>query len=288
MDVRRKSQGGDVMNTSEKTVAPSGLSLPRRLIVSLQLGGGFFAVANVICVAILGYVYLRSKHEPSTLEVKGSAKKAIVSDTIRWEGTITAREASLVKAYEKLKGDGDRVAAFIKKSGIADEQVTMSAITTEKIFQREVIPTPTSGSGSGGTPPAPQVVQTSKVEMYVLRQSICIESRDMEKVPAISRSVTSLIKDGVEIESYSPRYLYSKLSELKIDMLAEATKDATLRATQIVSNANGSLGKLVEARMGVMQINPKGVTDVSDTGNNDTSSLEKEILAVVTVRFELN
>ena len=81
--------------------------------------------------------------------------------------------------------------------------------------------------------------------------------------------------------------MYSKLSELKIDMLAEATKDATLRATQIVSNANGSLGKLVEAKMGVMQINPKGVTQVSDTGNNDTSSLEKEILAVVTVRFEL-
>jgi hypothetical protein len=74
---------------------------------------------------------------------------------------------------------------------------------------------------------------------------------------------------------------------LKIDMLAEATKDATLRATQIVENANGKLGKLVEARMGVMQINPKGVTSVSDTGNNDTTSLEKEILAVVTVSFEL-
>jgi hypothetical protein len=91
----------------------------------------------------------------------------------------------------------------------------------------------------------------------------------------------------VEIESSAPRYLYSKLSELKIDMLADATKDATTRATQIVTNANGSLGKLVEARMGVMQINPKGVTDVSDTGNNDVTSMEKEILAVVTVRFEL-
>ena len=39
--------------------------------------------------------------------------------------------------------------------------------------------------------------------------------------------------------------------------------------------------------MGVMQINPKGVTDVSGTGNNDTTAYEKEILAVVTVRFEL-
>ena len=123
--------------------------------------------------------------------------------------------------------------------------------------------------------------------MYVLTQAIRIESHDMQKVPAVGRSVTSLIKDGVEIESPEPRYLYSKLSELKIDMIAEATKDATTRATQIVSNANGSLGKLVEARLGVMQINPKGVTAVSDTGNNDTTSLEKDILAVVAVRFEL-
>ena len=39
--------------------------------------------------------------------------------------------------------------------------------------------------------------------------------------------------------------------------------------------------------MGVMQINPKNVSDVSDTGNNDTSSLEKEITAIVTARFEV-
>ncbi len=263
-------------------------SLTRRVIVSLQLGGGFFALANIICVAIFGYVYLASKHPPKTLEVKGSAKKAIVSDTISWEGTITTRDHDLIKAYDKLKADADRVAAFLKTAGIPQNQVTFCAIATNKIFQREVIPTPTQPGGSSAAPPAPTVVQSSKVDMYVLTQKIIVESREMDKVPAVSRSVTTLIKEGVEIESSSPRYLYSKLSELKIDMLAEATKDATLRATQIVTNANGALGKLVEARMGVMQINPKGITDVSDTGNNDTASLEKEILAVVTVRFELH
>lgn len=275
------------MNSSEKTpVAPHAQSLPRRLIVSLQMGGALFAAANVVCVAILGYVYLSVKQQPKTLEVKGSAKKAIVSDTVRWEGTITSRDPNLVKAYEKLKRDADLAAAFLKKAGINDREVTFSAITTEKIFQREVIPPPAAGE-SGSASRSPAVVQTSRIEMYVLRQTISIESRDMEKVPAMSRSVTSLIKDGIEIESYAPRYVYSKLSELKIDMLADATRDATARATQIVNNANGSLGRLVEAKMGVMQINPKGVTDVSDTGNNDTSSLEKEILAVVTVTFEL-
>lgn len=263
-------------------------SLPRRIILSLQIGGAFFAAANVICVAILGYVYLDARHEPRTLEVKGSAKKEITSDRISWDGTITARDADLVKAYGQLKGSADKVATFIKSAGIPDSEVTFSAISTTKIFQREVIPTPLSGPGnSSNSPSAPTIIQTPRVEVYVLTQSIDIDSADMERVPVISRNVTRLIKDGVEIESGSPRYLYSKLSELKIDMLGEATRDATLRATQIVNNANGTLGRLVQAKMGVMQINPKGVTDVSDTGNNDTTSLEKDVLAVVTVDFEL-
>ena len=273
------------MNTSEKSIAAQ--SLPRRLIVSLQMGGGFFALANIICVAILGYVYLSVKHEPRTLEVKGAAKKAIVSDTVAWAGTITARDPNLVKAYDKLKADGERVAGFIRKAGVGEKEITFSSISTEKIFEREVIPTPAAEGEAKNGKREPTVVKTSKVEMYVLSQCVSVESRLMDQVAAVSRNVTNLIKDGVEIQSGAPQYLYSKLSELKIDMLAEATKDATLRATQIVTNANGALGKLVEAKMGVMQINPKGVTAVSDTGNNDTTSLEKEILAVVTVRFEL-
>lgn len=39
--------------------------------------------------------------------------------------------------------------------------------------------------------------------------------------------------------------------------------------------------------MGVMQVNPKGVSATSAEGNNDTSSYEKEITAIVSVKFEV-
>jgi hypothetical protein len=256
----------------------------KRLIVSLQVGGAFFAVANIICVAILAYAYLKVQYQPKTIEVKGSAKKAITSDIVTWRGTITTRDEDLTIAYDKLQADAQRVFAFLKQAGIAENEVTFSSITTDKIYRREVVPTSQRVSGDGGSP---AVIQTSRVESYILSQDVSIESRDIQRVPEVSRSVTTLIKEGVEVSSDSPRYLYSKLSELKIDMLAEATKDATQRANQIVTSANGKLGKLVEARMGVMQINPKGVNDVSSGGNNDTTSLEKEIQAVVGVQFEV-
>jgi uncharacterized protein len=259
--------------------------LPNKVVVTLRAGGYFFALANVVCVGMLAWAYVSVKLGPKTLSVTGSARKAIVSDLITWCGTITANDADLVKAYDTLKNEADKVKAFIIASGIPESNITLSSITTTRRYRKEVVNTRTGSSAD--SPGSPTVITTDKVESYTLTQIVSIEATNMDKVPAVSRNVTSLIKDGVQIDSEAPRYLYTKLSELKINMLGEATKDATARAEQIVNNANGHLGKLVEARMGVMQINPKGVTATSAEGMNDTSSYEKEITAVVSVRFEV-
>ena len=89
------------------------------------------------------------------------------------------------------------------------------------------------------------------------------------------------------IESAAPSYIYTKLADLKIAMLADATKDATTRAQQIAGNSGSKLGPILDARMGVMQINPAHSYETSDSGRNDTSSFEKEITAVVSARFAL-
>jgi len=261
-------------------------SLPEKLVITLRAGGPMFALANVICVAILAHTYLSVKLEPKTLAVTGSARKAIVSDVVTWAGTMTAKHTNLVQAYDELKSASDKVRAFIVSNGIPEGSITFSAITTSRRFHQEVLAAPPAVPGSPAVPPP--VITTDKVESYTLLQSVSINSTNMERVPWVSRSITSLIKDGVEIDSEAPSYLYTRLSELKINMLAEATKDATARADQIVENARGHLGKLVEARMGVMQINPKGVSVTSAEGQNDTTSYEKEITAVVSARFEVN
>jgi len=269
------------------SLAPNKSStLPEKLVVTLRAGGPVFALANVLCVGILAWTYLSVKLEPKTLAVTGSARKAIVSDLVTWAGTVTAKDTNLVQAYDALKAASDKVRNFIVTNGIPDTNITLSAITTMRRFHQEIMPGPAVAPGS--VPAPATVVTTDKVASYTLTQSISISSPDMVRVPLISRAVTSLIKEGVEIDSDAPSYLYTKLSELKINMLAEATKDATARAEQIVENARGHLGKLVEARMGVMQINPKGVSETSAEGLNDTTSYEKEITAVVSARFEVN
>jgi hypothetical protein len=70
-------------------------------------------------------------------------------------------------------------------------------------------------------------------------------------------------------------------------MLAAATTDATKRAQMIAENAGSKLGSLTYADMGVMQITPLYSNEISDYGISDTTSLEKEITAVVHCTFKI-
>jgi len=87
-----------------------------------------------------------------------------------------------------------------------------------------------------------------------LTQNITNESNEVDKNEGVSREVTELINQGVELYSQEPQYYYTKLAELKIEMIAAATQDAKVRAEQIAQNSNGNLGGLKNATMGIFQI----------------------------------
>ena len=129
--------------------------------------------------------------------------------------------------------------------------------------------------------------ETERIVSYELWQNIEITSNDVMRVAEVARQITGLIKDGVVIESNSPTYIYTGLADLKITMLAEATKDASARAQQIAANSAAKVGTIVDARMGVMQINPIHSYEATGSGQSDTSSYEKEITAVVNAKFSL-
>jgi hypothetical protein len=245
------------------------ISLPARVVVSLR-AGAVLAIANIVCVLIFSWAWVHVRADPKAITVTGSAKKALRSDLIVWTAKVSGTDEKLEAAYDTLKHSVDTTVAYLKSRQIAESQIKVGSIETHKHHERDA-------KGN----------ELDKVSSYELTQPVEVSSGDVDRVADAARSVTELIKDGVLLESDAPRYLYTKLADLKITMLAEATKDATARAQQIASNSNATLGPVIDAKMGVMQINAIHSNDVSGSGVNDTTSLEKEISAVVTARFGL-
>lgn len=234
------------------------------VLVALILSAGLIISTFIVTDGIVEIKGNRS------ITVTGSAKQQIKSDVIEWTGSFSCQSSLMPEAYTKLKSDSERVKEYLKGKGISEEDMVFSSIDTNPIHE-------VNYNGQ----------YTNNIIAYRLYQRVQVSSTDVDKLSRIAREATELINEGIEFQSFSPQYYYSKIADLKISMLAEATKDAKNRAEQISQNTGSSIGALKSAKMGVFQITPLYSTEVSDYGINDTSSLDKEITAVVTCTFEM-
>ncbi|WP_339662250.1 SIMPL domain-containing protein [Croceibacter atlanticus] len=124
---------------------------------------------------------------------------------------------------------------------------------------------------------------------YELTQSIKIESKDVDKIEKLSREITELLNQGVKFYSEPPRYYYTKLADLKIEMISKATEDARIRAEKISEFSGGNLGELQSARMGIFQITGQNSNeDYSWGGTYNTSSREKTASITMKINYEID
>ena len=233
-----------------------GLALPIAIILATIIGGWFF---------------VKGKRGDQTITVTGSARKQIRSDRVVWKSAVSYQAPVLADAYRSLSEAVPKVKSYLVGKGIQENQITVSSISSQTLHGR---------SSDGG--------ETSEITGYSLRQELEVTSNEVDKIAKIARESTELINQGILIESMPPEYSYTQLGGLKIEMLAEAAKDAKLRAEQIANSTGSSIGAVRTARMGVLQITPAGSTDVSDSGMNDTSAIDKDITAVVNIGFAVD
>lgn len=229
------------------------------------------AASIVFASIIIGGVWKSISKANQTITVTGSAKKTIISDLGILRGSISSQSFSAADAYRNLKSQKPLLLKYLKTKGFDKDKVQFFTINSYPIYE----------ISSQGT-------QTNKIVAYNYSQRIEIQSSDVKKIQEISLEISSLVEQGVNFMVEQPEYHYSKMAEVKIEIQANAAKDAMIRARKIAESTNGSLGIMRSARMGVLQITPRNSNMVSDYGVNDLSSIEKEITAVVNASFEIN
>ena len=231
-----------------------------------------FVVATIVSTVIFSQGLIKiKKFSSEVIKVTGSAEKNIVSDYMVWISSFSRKDLKMVDAFTKLKEDLVTVKEYLASNGVKQEEIITYPVETEVLYKKT----------EKGT-------NTNEIEGYRLTQGIEIRSKDVTKTTDISRRSTELIEKGIEFMSYPPQYFYTKLPELKLEMLAEATSNAKKRAEQMAVSTGNKIGVMRSARMGVFQITPVNSFDVSDYGYNDTTSLEKKVNAVVNVEFAIS
>lgn len=236
-----------------------------RIVASAILG-----VSLIIAIFIFSGAYKDSRKTGQQINVTGSAKLAIKSDLGILGISIGSYGPTQASAYKALEMQKPALLQYLASQGFTKEMVEFQTVSNFPNFVLNE-----------------QGYSTGVIQSYSYSQRLVIQSSDVKKIQELSLTLPTLVEQGIPVQIEPPQYLYTKLSDVKVQVQAEAAKDAMMRAKKIAEATGSTLGSIREARMGVLQITPKNSTEISDYGMNDVSAIEKDITAVVNASFDL-
>src|SRR5277367_5805431 len=232
---------------------------------------GLFLAAGLVLSSMLGTTAWVKIKNSQFITSKGSTRKNVKSDLVVWKGSFTTEAPTLLEAQKKPKADATKVEQFLGENGVTN--FVFKPIAIEEI--QASVSNETNGEN----------ISRQRTIGYRLSQKVRVESENVERIAQLD--TTPLVEQDVLFTTEPPQFLYTKVAEEKIEMLADATKDARARAEQIAAQGSRSIANLHDAEMGVFQITPLHATDTSDEGESDTTSQDKTITAVITATFLL-
>ncbi len=236
------------------------------ILLGIVIALGAMISTFILSRAIVSYQKLQNQ----TISVTGSASQEITSDLAVWKAYYESRSKDLKSGYAKINADKNNVKEFLLASGMEEKDIKFTPVSSYPVYKKL----------SNG-------YDSNEIDGYRLSQNVEVSSNNVDAVTKISQDVVKLVDKNVELTSNMVEYYVSNLNELKIKMLAEATKDAKQRAQSMVKSTGGSIGVMNSAKMGVFQIVAKDSTDVSDYGIYNTNAKDKKINAVVNATFTI-
>lgn len=228
---------------------------------------GIIGGALIVSAAIIGWSWFAVHSLDNVIVVTGSAKQHVVSDSVKWRLSISRKvnENTMASGYPLLANDLKNVQAFLKANSIPDSAVTASQVFVDQVYNY-------NGNYAG-----PQE--------YNLHQDITIQSSDVHGIDALSKDLSVLANKNVFVSGNYLEFYVSTLPDLRVSLLADAVKDAKARAGELAKAGGQNVGPLKSASSGVVQVLSPNSVDISDYGQYDTQSIEKDVMVTARATF---
>lgn len=201
-------------------------------------------IALVTSMFILGYILGESIVKFKTLErtvlVKGLAEREVNANIVLWPIQYLYAENKQELLYAKLEEDTQKIIIFLKENGFEDSEMSITAPAIVDKMAQEY----------GGA---------SNIKYrYSGVQTLTLYTNKIEQTRKAMTEIASLGKSGVTFRNNTyenkTEFIYSKLNEIKPDMIEEATKNARNSAMKFAQDSKSSLGKIKRANQGQFTI----------------------------------
>jgi hypothetical protein len=207
-------------------------------ILGLSIFLGLFSAGYLLSQSVIKF-----KEYERSVTVKGLSEREYDADIVIWPIQFTEASNNLNDLYSSMEVSTNKIREFLQKSGIKKEEVTLSTpAITDKSAQQY-------GGGE-------------KAEFrYTAIQTVTVYSRNINTARQVMGSLSDLGKQGIVFTggNYQSQteYLFTRLNEIKPEMIEEATRNAREVAAKFASDSKSTLGKIKKASQGQFSIDDR-------------------------------
>lgn len=232
------------------------------VLSAVVLAAGFF-----FGLSLVGQGFASRAGEGIT--ITGSAKTSATSDKSVWVLSANETSATQAAAVKRVEASIVSLTEYLVKGGVPDSGIELGPVSAY----------PNEEYVNGNS--------TGRILNYRASRNLTVRSNDVQLISKLSNGIGALLQSGVNISNYGPQYYISNLPKLRPQLLAEAMKDAKVRAQSIVKVTGGEVGSVISVRSGPFQVTAPDSTDTSAGGYYDTNTIEKTVTSTVTVVFKV-
>jgi hypothetical protein len=235
----------------------------------LNLGLIAVAIAIVIGGISVGAGFSKFRTGDRYVTVKGVAEREVKADLALWPISFTSTDDDLGAAQTKSARAHRTVMAFLGGQGVDSASVELQGFQVTDALANPYRTGPV----------------TSR---YTIVRRLMVRSSDPDLIMAASQQVAKLVDAGVVLSSGEygaggPTFLFTRLNDVKPDMIAEATAQARTAAGRFAQDSKSRIGGIRQANQGVFSILPRDQAP----GIQESSQLYKVVRVVSTLDYFL-
>lgn len=208
--------------------------------ISALLLGLFIFLGLSAAAFVIGEAAIQFKEYERSVSVKGLSEREYDADLVIWPIQFTEAGNSLADLYGATEAGAAKIKEYLEKNGVRPEETSLStpAITDKS---------------------AQQYGNSERPEFrYTAVQTVTVYSRNIALVHRVMASLSELGKKGIAFTGgeyqTQPEYMFTRLNEVKPEMVEEATRNAREVAVKFASDSKSTLGKIKKASQGQFSI----------------------------------
>lgn len=197
------------------------------------------ALAAVLMGLMLPLSVVLFKSYDRTVDVKGLCEKEVKADKVIWPLTYKVVGNDLSGALKLVEEYDAMILDFLKKGGINDKEITISAPQISDKY-------------------ASEYGNNDRVYRYLCTCVITVCTSEVDKVLELQGKQDALLKSGVTLAANDwenkIQFKFEALNDIKPQMIEDATANAREAAQKFAKDSGSRLGKIKTAAQGTFSI----------------------------------